>query len=254
MPVRMIVSPAKKMNVVDAEPRPTALPTFVDEAARILHELRRMDLAQCQELWKCSDRLARENFGRLQAMDLAGSLTAACVAYEGIQYQHIAAAVMDEDELSWLQEHLRILSGFYGVVRPLDGVAPYRLEMQARLSVGGCKNLYEYWESRLYDLLAAECGSDGAIVNLASKEYARAVLPHSVPGGPRIVTCLFGTPRGELGLVQRATEAKAARGTFVRWCCERRVEDVAELPAFAERGYSFDERRSDTDTLVFVRA
>ena len=183
-------------------------------------------------------------------MDLRSDTTAAVISYEGIQYTHLAAGVMSEDELTWLDEHLRILSGFYGILRPLDGVVPYRLEMQARLSVGDSRDLYEFWGDTLYESLATE-GCD-TIVNVASVEYARAVTPWVRPDGPQVLTCLFGVLR-DGRLRQPATEAKAARGTFVRWCAERGVEDTSCLRDFRERDYALDEDRPDEHTLVFVR-
>ena len=107
-------------------------------------------------------------------MDLKTGLTPAVLAYEGIQYQNLAPQVMTMEQLDYLQEHLRILSGLYGVVRPLDGVAPYRLEMQAKLAVDGARDLYAFWGGRLYEALE----EDALIVNLASEEYAKAVRPY----------------------------------------------------------------------------
>ena len=216
MSYRIIVSPAKKMNVVDDEPHPRTQPVFLAQTIRLMHEVQRLSYEECRELWKCSDKLARPNYQRFQAMDLTQASSAAVCAYEGIQYQHLCAQVMSAGQLAWLQDHLRILSGFYGVLRPLDGVVPYRLEMQAKLSVGGAKDLY--------------------------------VTRHAMEGGPRMVTCLFGEPRGELGLVQKSTEAKAARGTFVRWCAENAVEDPYDFRDFAERGYRYDPARSQDAT------
>lgn len=251
--VRFIVSPAKKMVESDGEPRPCGRPQFLAETIRLMHEVQRLSYSECRDLWKCSDKLAEPNYRRFQQMDLTSAGTAAVCAYQGIQYQHLAAQVMDAGQLAWLQEHVRILSGFYGLLRPLDPVVPYRLEMQAKLSVGGTKDLYGFWDSRLYDALAAEAD---VIVNVASVEYSRAVTRHAVEGGPRILTVYFGEPRGETGLVQRSTEAKAARGTFVRWCAENGVEDTRDLCDFAERGYRYDDARTAArkeDALVFVR-
>ena len=176
--------------------------------------------------------------------------TAAAIAYEGIQYTHLAPGVMSERELAWLDEHLRILSGFYGMLRPLDGVVPYRLEMQARLAVGAARDLYEFWGNTLYERLAAE-GCD-TIVNVASVEYARAVTPWVRSDGPQVTTCIFGGMRNGR-LRQPATEAKAARGTFMRWCAEHEVTNTDELASFAERGYALDPANTSSDTLVFVK-
>lgn len=260
MSLAVITSPAKKMRVVDAPPWPVRLPSMLDRAERLMREVQRLSLPEAQRLWRCSDRLAAINYERFSAMDLTGGaagpgavgpgLTAAAIAYEGIQYRHMAPEVMSEGELSWLDARLRILSGLYGVLRPLDGVVPYRLEMQARLAVDGARDLYGFWGDALYEALAAECD---LIVNVASVEYARAVTPHVRDDGPQVLTCLFGTVR-DGRLRQAATEAKAARGTFIRWCAERGVEGAGDLRGFDQRGYALDEGRSDKATLVFVRA
>lgn len=245
-----IISPAKKMNVVDGEPRPTSVPRFLERTERLMRAVQALSYDEAKALWKCSDALALPNYERFAQMDLARDTSAAVAAYEGIQYQHLAARVMSDAQLAYLGEHLRILSGFYGVLRPFDGVVPYRLEMQARLATDGARDLYAFWG----DALARALADDGAdtLVNLASMEYAKAVLPYAEAYGLRVVTCLFGTLR-EGRLVQRSTEAKAARGTFVRWCAERRVADVAEFPAFVERSYVLDSARSTERELVFVQ-
>jgi len=276
MSFSLIVSPAKRMEVVDGPPHASSQPRFREEAARLAHAMRELGYDGCKRLWRCSDELARLNYDRLLAEDPADAddptTTAAVVAYRGIQYQHLAPAVMDERELDYLGRHLRILSGLYGVLRPFDGVVPYRLEMQAKLAVDGAKDLYAFWGDRIVRALAEEADT---VVNLASVEYAKAVTRHVGPragggsqvgrgpgaggapgagGSPRILTCLFGEPLEDGRLRQRATEAKAARGTFVRWCAEQGVEDVGDLAGFAERGYRLDEGRSDEGTLVFARA
>ena len=251
MELRIITSPAKKMRAQDAPPWPVREPAFLGRSERLVRALQGLSRDEAQALWGCSDRLADLNYERLRGMDLRRGATAAAVAYEGIQYTHMAPAVMDEHELAWLDGHLRILSGLYGMLRPLDCVVPYRLEMQARLSVDGARDLYAFWGDALYEALAAE--GCGLIVNVASAEYARAVTPFVRPDGPQVLTCLFGVLR-DGRLRQPATEAKAARGTFIRWCAERGITEPGELRAFAERGYALDEARSDAGTLVFVRA
>ena len=248
--MRIIVSPAKKMNVVDGSFAWRDLPAFVDEAARLAEAVRALSYDEAKTLWQCSDALAELNFERFHTFNArAEALTPAVLAYEGIQYQHVAPQVMTADQLDYLEEHLRILSGLYGVLRPLDGIVPYRLEMQAKLAVGGARTLYDFWGDRLYRSLAAEAD---VIVNLASVEYAKAVVPH-VAKSCRLVTCLFGTVDANGRLVQRSTAAKAARGSMVRWCAERAVLDPDDLRAFDVAGYAFDEERSTDDRLVFVQ-
>ena len=245
----MIVSPAKKMNVVEGPPYVASLPRFLERTERLMQAVQALSYDEAKALWKCSDKLATLNYERFRSMDLRRSPTAACIAYEGIQYQHLAPQVMSDRELTFLDEHLRILSGFYGVLRPSDGVVPYRLEMQAKLAVDGTRDLYEYWDTSLAQALAQEADT---LVNLASVEYAKAVVPHASACGMSMVTCLFGQMVGTR-FVQRSTEAKAARGTFARWCAEHEVTDPSDFPRFSDRGYSFDEGRSTPDQLVFVR-
>jgi cytoplasmic iron level regulating protein YaaA (DUF328/UPF0246 family) len=257
MALGFVVSPAKKMNVVEGPPWPTTTPEHMGRA-RLLHErLRELNLEQAQDLWRCSDRLAQVNYDRLALTDLDRDLTAAILAYEGIQYQHLAASVLDEDGLTYLEGHLRILSGLYGILRPTDGVVPYRLEMQAHLSMPAhgdepaTADLYAFWGDALATSLARDFE---LVVNVASVEYAKAVTPHLAHLGIPVLTCLFGSVRPTDGkFVQRATEAKAARGTFVRWCAEHGVEDSCQLRDFCERGYRLSEDRSDEHALVFVR-
>lgn len=240
------------MNVVDDAFGWRELPRFVDDAARLAEAVRAHTLDEAKVLWQCSDALAELNFERFRTMDVraAGALTPAVLAYEGIQYHHLAPSVMTARQLDYLQEHLRILSGFYGVLRPLDGVVPYRLEMQAKLAVGGARDLYGFWGDRLCRALAEETD---LVVNLASVEYAKAVLPYAERCGVRVVTCLFGAIDARSRLVQRSTAAKAARGSMVRWCAENDVRDPAGLRAFDQLGHAFDKERSTEECLVFVR-
>lgn len=257
MAFRIIISPAKRMGVVEGPPWATTMPRLLGRAEELVRAVRSLSYAQAKTLWKCSDTLAHLNYQRFAHMDLTRDVTAASLAYEGIQYRHLAPQVMDERGLAYLDERLRILSGLYGVLRPCDGVVPYRLEMQARLELPArgsrpaTRNLYEFWESALAAELRKECDT---VVNLASVEYAKAVTPWADDLGLRVLTCLFGSIRPTDGrFVQRSTEAKAARGTFVRWCAENGMHDLDGLHAFAERGYRLEGDRSSADTLVFVR-
>lgn len=245
----LIVSPAKKMNVVEGPPWPCSEPRFLACTERLMAAVQALSYDEAKALWKCSDKLASLNYERFRDMRLDHDVTAAVLSYEGIQYQHLAPQVLEGPALAWLDGHLRILSGFYGALRPTDGVVPYRLEMQAKLAVDGDVDLYGFWDDRIARSLADEFS---CVVNVASVEYAKAVTPYLGALGTPVLTCLFGDVR-DGRLIQRSTEAKAARGTFVRWCAERDVAAMGELAAFSERGYALDEARSTPDTLVFVR-
>lgn len=143
--MKIIISPAKKMNQ-DADSFDChGLPQLLPQTQRLHQQLCSMSYTDLKRLWCCNDQIATLNYERLQKMDLHRNLTPAVMSYEGIQYRYLAPSVLTDKALAYLEQNLRILSGFYGILRPFDGVTPYRLEMQAKLSVDGCRNLYEFW-------------------------------------------------------------------------------------------------------------
>ena len=153
--MRIIISPAKKMNV-DSDSLPCAdLPQFLPQTEILFEKLKAMSPADLKKLWKCNDSILQQNVDRLDWVNLRRGLTPAILAYEGIQYQYMAPNVFTQTEYDYIQRHLRILSGFYGILRPFDGVVPYRLEMQAKLAAENAKDLYGFWgESLAKQLLA----------------------------------------------------------------------------------------------------
>ena len=246
--MRIIISPAKKMNM-DTDSLPIrALPRFLGRTEELLALLRAMSPEELKALWKCNDRLVRLNVERLADMNLRSQLTPAILAYEGIQYQYMAPGVFTGEELEYVQEHLRILSGFYGVLRPFDGVLPYRLEMQATLKPPPGKDLYEFWGATL----AAEVfGETDCVVNLASREYSQC-LSRYVPSGARFITCVFGE-RKDGKIVEKGTMCKMARGEMVRYLAENRAEDPEQMRDFDRLQYRFSPADSDGHTYTFIR-
>ena len=246
--MRIIIAPAKKMNTdLDSLP-PKALPQFLKQTERLMSALQAMSPKELQTLWKCNDAIAGLNVERLRDMDLRRRLTPAVLSYEGIQYRYMAPSVFEIDQFAYRQEPLRILSGFYGLLRPFDGVTPYRLEMQAHLSVDGHKDLYDFWGTKLADQLASETDF---VLNLASKEYSRAVEPH-LPPAVRFLTCTFGELKGGR-VVEKGTICKMARGQMVRWLAENNATDPEDLKDFADLDYRFSSTRSTENCYVFIR-
>jgi len=181
-------------------------------------------------------------------MDLHRNLTPALLAYDGIQYTYMAPAVFEDGQFDYVQEHLRILSGFYGVVKPMDGVVPYRLEMQAKAAVAGCRNLYDFWGDDLY----REVMDDSRVlINLASKEYSKCIEKYLQPDD-RYITCVFGELEGGK-VVQKGVYAKMARGEMVRFMAGIQAEEPDQIKAFNWSGYHFDENRSSDMEYVFIR-
>ena len=181
-------------------------------------------------------------------MDLWKHLSPALLAYDGIQYTYMAPAVFEDGQFDYVQEHLRILSGFYGVVKPMDGVVPYRLEMQAKAAVAGHKNLYDFWGGDLYREVL---GGSRIIINLASKEYSKCIEKYLRPED-RYITCVFGEPQGNK-IVQKGVYAKMARGEMVRFMAGIQAEEPEQMKAFSWSGYHFDDDRSSDTEYVFIR-
>lgn len=246
--MRIIISPAKKMKV-DTDSFPYRdLPVFLSNTEEIRGELQSMSYEELKELWKCNDQIAQLNVRRLQDMDLYNRLTPAVLAYEGIQYQYMAPGVFTDQEFGYIQEHLRILSGFYGILRPFDGVTPYRLEMQAKLRMGACKDLYAYWGDRLAQTLCAE---SNCILNLASREYSICVSKY-LADAARFITCVFGE-ENDGKVIEKGTMCKMARGEMVRFMAQYQIENPDQIKSFDRLNYRFDESRSDDSTYIFLR-
>jgi len=246
--MRIIISPAKKMRI-DTDSLPWQdLPLFLQQTQQLLAVLRSMSQDELKKLWKCNDQIAQLNFDRLQHMELTKNLTPALLSYEGIQYQYMSPGVFTEQQFHYIQEHLRILSGFYGLLKPFDGVTPYRLEMQAKLKAGDFKDLYHYWGSAIAEKLFAETD---CIVNLASKEYSQCIYRY-LPSEVRYVTCVFGEER-DGKVIEKGTMCKMARGEMVRYMAENQITNAEEIKAFTRLGYRYASLLSSEAEFVFLK-
>ena len=223
-------------------------PEFLEDTDILRRYISGLSYEEAKALWKCNDKIAEQNFERFRDMNLRWNLTPAIIAYEGIQYQYMAPTVMDGEALAYVQENLRILSGFYGILKPLDGVVPYRLEMQAKAHVDSYKNLYDFWGKRLADNLFEETD---VIINLASKEYSKCVSAYLTPE-ITFITCVFGEyVNGKV--VEKGTYAKMARGEMVRFMAEIQAKSPEDLKKFDRLGYHYDADVSDEKTYVFIK-
>lgn len=246
--MRIILSPAKKMNVDEDTLPVRGRPVFLAETQKLADWMQGLSYEELKAVWKCNDRLAAVNYERHQHMDLLRMLTPAVLSYEGLAYQHMAPAVFDGECLGYIEEHLRILSGFYGLLRPFDGVRPYRLEMQAKIACNGCRTLYEFWGERIARRLFAETD---CIVDLASREYSRCVSGY-LQEGIRYVTFVFG----ELidgRIKEKGTYCKIARGEMVRYMAEHKIVRPEGCKDFRLFGYRFSDALSGENKYIFLR-
>lgn len=246
--MRVIISPAKRMNADTDSLAWRDLPRFLPQTEALCATLQRMSYNELKRLWKCNDQIAALNVERIQHMDLFANLTPAILAYEGIQYQYMAPNVFTDREFDYIQEHLRILSGFYGVLRPFDGVKPYRLEMQSKLTIGKAKDLYAYWGTLIANHL---CGETDCIVNLASKEYSRCVS-RNLPKSVRFITFVFGEEKNGK-IIEKGTICKMARGEMVRYLAENQITEPEAMKSFDRLNYQYSQECSGKNTYVFIR-
>lgn len=246
--MRIIISPAKKMNRETDVFEVQKLPIFLEDTKLLCESIKNKSYEELKELWSCSEKLAQLNYERFKEIQLEEQLTPAIVSFEGLQYLHMAPMVFTQKALDYLEEHLRILSGFYGVLTPFTGVTPYRLEMQAKLSIGNKKDLYEFWGDKLYQAVRSD---DHIIINLASKEYAKAIEKYISPEDQFITIEFAEYVNGKVK--QKGTWAKMARGEMVRFMAENQVSKVEELKAFNVLGYSYREDLSTDQKMVFIR-
>ena len=235
--MRIIISPAKQMRVDTDVFTCGSLPVFMEKTEILMQWIRSLSYEDQKKLWACNDKIARQNAERFAHMDLRKSLTPAILSYDGIQYTYMAPAVFEDGQYEYVQEHLRILSGFYGVVKPLDGVV-----------VDGHKNLYDFWGDNLYREVLDD---SRIIINLASKEYSKCIEKYLHPED-RYITCIFGEPDGDK-IVQKGVYAKMARGEMVRFMAGIHAEKPEQMKDFNWSGYHFDNDRSSDHEYFFVR-
>ena len=251
-----LLSPAKTL---DLSPPPKGLPVtrpaLRKDIAALMRRCKTLEVGDLRKLMKLSEPLAELNHERFQAMSprfTLGNSKAALLAFSGDVYRTLDAASLSRSDLLWAQDHLRILSGFYGLLRPLDLMQPYRLEMGTPLRNERGRDLYSFWGGRLAEVLNAEHKRRpvAAILNLASNEYIKAV-PVERLAMPMITARFQEWRDGKLKTI--AFSAKKARGLMARFMVDNRIETPEKLKRFASQGYSFQPELSSDDLLLFAR-
>ena len=241
----IILSPAKRMALCST-PDAQTTPCFLLKTQQLAVRLKEYDPGKLAEVLQIGSSLAMKAFMDYQDKDLFRQGTAALYAYRGLVFSALHADSLTEEDQYYAQRHLRILSGFYGLLKPMDGIWPYRLEMGQNLPEVG--SIYNFWG----DQIAREIFSEtDTVLNLASAEYSKAIMPH-VPRDKRVVSCEFYCMhKGRWRMI--TTEVKKARGKMTRWLIENRIAHPLEAAEFDQEGYRFDRERSTDDVFRFYK-
>lgn len=238
--MKIIISPAKKMRLSEDHDFTLTHPFFQSEHDELLHRMFNKTKNELQHIYQCSEKTLEpvwQNL-QLQKQGITLPLSPALLCYEGIAFQYMAPSVFTNEQWEYVNSHLRILSAMYGVLCPLDGIEPYRLEMQQKLD----ESLYEFWGDKLVKQL-----DDEIIINLASKEYSKAISSYQ----KLIDVRFFEFDQGKYK--EKGVYAKMARGAMVRWLAQNQIDDPLQLKEFDEMHYQFDPEHSNDNLYVFVR-
>lgn len=251
-----LLSPAKSLDYESPVAElPHTLPQFLPQSKELIEVLRTQSPQDIASLMSLSDKLAALNVARYEAWSprfTAANSRQAALAFDGDVYDGLAARTLKPADLEWAQSHVAILSGLYGVLRPLDRMQPYRLEMGTSLKVGAAANLYQFWGSRIARYLNEQLATQKSpvVVNLASQEYFKSVDRKALQA--RVIECVFEDWKdGKYKII--SFFAKKARGLMARWAITHRVDSPKKLEAFDLEGYAFDAAVSEPDRLVFRR-
>ncbi|WP_367067902.1 peroxide stress protein YaaA [Oryzisolibacter sp. LB2S] len=252
-----LLSPAKSLDYDSPLPEglPHTAPTFMAQAARLIDVLREKSPQDIASLMSISDPLAALNVARYaawRARATTANARQAVLAFNGDVYEGLQAQSLSRADLDWAQQHLAILSGLYGVLRPLDLLQPYRLEMGTRLATDAGANLYQFWGKTIAEHLNQRLAADvtPVVVNLASQEYFKSVDRRTLKA--RVIECVFEDFKGGQYKII-SFYAKRARGLMARYAIERRVTTPHQLEGFDLEGYAFDPGASTPERLVFRR-
>ena len=250
----VVISPAKSLDMDPVDVTATA-PAFQEDAVRLSKTARNLTLKDLKDLMDISDDLARLNRDRFKAFAAdpeANQTKPAALAFNGDTYQGLEAKTLDADDLAWAQDHLRILSGLYGLLRPLDAIQPYRLEMGSRLKTRRGNSLYDYWGDTIAKALNAQAEAVGTdtLINCASQEYFGAADRKALK--LRVITPTFMEVKDDKPRIV-SFFAKRARGAMARFVVENRLTEADGIKEFTTGGYAFDPDLSEGDKWVFVR-
>lgn len=238
--MKIIISPAKKMKISEDHPFTLSKPLFLDDFAYLDNHLSNLDFNELCKFSKSSQKIMEPIHNLLQSRrEKSTPISPALLTYQGIAFQYMAPDVFNDREWEYVNLHLRILSGAYGMLRPLDGIYEYRLEMQSKIPF----SLYEYWNHKIADEF-----KDEIIINLASEEYAKVIRPYHP-----LIDILFLEEDSSGKRKEKGVYCKMARGSMVRWMATNQIQKPSDLKMFNELNYKFDPTASSESKYVFYR-
>lgn len=246
--MKIIISPAKRMKDYIAYLLPQSKPVYLKESRQLLKLMKQMDVKQIKRMLQCSDKIAEESYDTYHHMKLSSIGVPAILAYDGIQYKYMAPHIFSEEQFSYVQNHVFILSGFYGVLRALDGVIPYRLELDNSFSSDQFNNLYTFWKDKPYQFISKDCD---VILDLASVQYGK-IIKRYIKSGQHYVKCSFMETCKD-GFKEKGVYVKMARGAMLRYLAENNVTTLDQVKQFHELGYQYQNELSDENHYVFTR-
>ncbi len=246
--MKVIISPSKTMVESIKFDRKLSLPTNEKETKEIMKRLKELTVEDIRQLMKINDRLAKLNKCRFDSLTFDTNGNPAILSYDGLQYKNIQLDKFTEDEIAFLDNHVRIISGLYGVLKPFDSIYPYRLEMQSKLQIGDATSLYGYWGSKIFNTLEKETDT---IINLASLEYSKIIKPY-VHENVNFITCIFKVRKGDKLKVE-STASKIARGQMIHFIIKNKIKEANNIKKFNFDGYSYVKELSSKEEYIFVK-
>ena len=247
--MKIIISPAKKLNDRKINLQNTSDIQFLNETKYLIKELQKYSLIEIKKMMNISDKLALLNYERFQNWDLDSSdVMPAILLFKGDVYKGLKADSFSNEQLNFAQDHLRIISGLYGLLRPLDLVFPYRLEMGTNIQTNKGNNLYEFWNDKLRLNLISEMKDDDILINLASNEYSKALELDQFK--QKVITPVFkDSKNGKLKVI--SFYAKRARGEMVNFIVQNKIKDLSDIRSFNYGGYTFVSE--ENNEILFTR-
>lgn len=240
--MKIIISPAK--TVKEGQGQYGSLPQLLARTEQIRKEVLKKDLYELMEMWGCSEKIAEVNQKRFAEMNLSENLMCAIERYTGMQYQSLDYASLNETQKAYILKHVWIPDAFYGLLKADDGIVPYRMDFHTQIQINGRKDLYEYWKDLPSSLI-----KDDVLINLASDEYAKAILPYYKGN---VINIRFARYKNGK-LVSASTLAKKARGTFLRWMAVNSMESLEQMKDFDLDGFHYEKDVSNESCFVFVK-